>query len=686
VSAERNQVLRIGVDIGGTFTDFCGWRAGREEVVTFKVPSTPPNFQDGFRNGFERMLELIAPEQGEAAFVFHGTTVGTNAVIERTGQSVAFLVTVGYRDLLELQRLGLRNPLNLYEKRVKPLVPRSMVFEIEERLLREGAVRTPIDRDQVAGAVRAAKARGATSYAVALLHSYANPEHENSVAGIIREIAGEDAEISLSSHIWPRPGEYERALVAVLNAFIRKRVGSYIGAIERYLAGRLPGARLFVTRSNGGAMSAAEAVELPVHTLLSGPASGVTAVQHLARLVGEPNILTMDMGGTSTDISLIRDGETLTSAGAEVGDFPVVMPVTGVEAIGAGGGSIIYMDGGVLRVGPRSAGALPGPACFGRGGSEPTLTDAYLLSGYLPDALLGGAMPLDRGAAEAALLPIAEALGTDLPVAAEMCVRVASSNMEAGVLPFVARYGIDPEELTLVVYGGGGGLHGPIFANEIGISRILVPAAPSVFCAYGGLVTEVRHDVTASVHGRQADAALVDRLFADLGAQARDWIARQVPAGLVQAVEYEYWAEMRYPGQSFEVDVALPVEVIRDRDSAAISTAFHDAHEKLYSHCDRTAVPEFVHLRVRVKGRLAMPGAGRAEDQPDARVAPQSRRDVHFAGRKYPGVGIYDRRLLPADAVVVGPCIVEQVDATILVPPGYSAAAVAAGNLLITKA
>ncbi|EPX85220.1 hydantoinase/oxoprolinase family protein [Salipiger mucosus] len=679
-------MLRIGVDIGGTFTDFCGWRQGQSEpVATFKVPSTPPNFEDGFREGFERMLDLLEPEPGQPAYVFHGTTVSTNAIIERTGSRLAAFVTEGYKDMLELQRFGLRNPLNLFETRVKPLVDRPMVFEIAERRMREGALRTPLDPEQVRAQVRAARDAGAEAFVVALLHSYADASHEQAVAGIIREEVGPDADISLSSEIWPRPGEYERALLAVLNAFVKRRMGDYVGAVETYVAGRLPGSHLFVTRSNGGAMSSGDAVEHPVHTLLSGPASGVTAVQYLGNLIGEDNILTMDMGGTSTDISLITDGQTLTTGSAEVGDFPLVMPVTGVEAIGAGGGSIIQMDGGMLRVGPQSAGARPGPACFGRGGTRPTLTDAYLLSGYLPEALLGGEMTLDRAAAEAALAPVARELGCDVPAAAEMAVRVASSNMEAGVLPFVARYGVDPEDLTLIVYGGGGALHGPIFAREIGVKRIVVPGVPSVFCAYGGLVSEVRHDLTTSVQGRSVTADDIAGIFADLRGQASDWLDQQVDASLLEEVDYEYWSEMRYAGQSFEVDVQLSQEAVENRDLAAMQQAFHVAHEKLYSHCDPSSPTEFVHFRVRVKGRMPMPSEPRGMGTGAGEPRPQTRREIRFAGQAYPDTAVYAREDLWEGAHLSGPCVVQQRDATVLVPPGYSLECAAYDNLVISK-
>ncbi|MBP1848107.1 N-methylhydantoinase A [Rhizobium petrolearium] len=677
-------MLRIGVDIGGTFTDFCGWREGGHEIFSLKVPSTPPSFENGFRQGFENLLERLSPKAGEAALVMHGTTVSTNAVIERKGPKIAFFVTKGYRDLLELQRMGVRNPLNIFENRTKPLVERAMVFEVEERLLRGGAVETAIDETAVEILARRATEAGAAGYAVALLHSYTNPLHEKAVERAIRRAVGADAEVSLSSEIWPRIGEYERAIVSVLNAFVRRRMNEYIGAVEDYVADRLPGSQLFVTRSNGGAMAASEARNYPVHTLLSGPASGVTAVQYLGRFLGERNILTMDMGGTSTDISLVRDGEALTSTAAEVGDFPVVMPVTGIEAIGAGGGSIATIDGGVLRIGPQSAGSYPGPACFGRGGGAPTLTDAYLVAGYLPQALLGGDMQLNRDAAEHAMAPIAAALGTDILNAAEMCVAVASSNMVAGVLPYLARQGVDPEELTLLVYGGAGAIQGPLLAAEIGVGRVLVPTTPSVFCALGGLVSELSHDAMETVHGLDIDGAVIARKFAALRKQAAEWLSRQSPPERLVSEAYECWAEMRYVGQSFQVDVRLPNSAVDSEDLSAMHDAFHKEHERIYSHADRTAAVEFVDLRMRVRGAMSVPEPA-SPTMSDGGDPVKGVRPMRFQGQFFPQVSIYDRARLSLNDAVPGPAVIEQPEATIVVPPDFTARVGAYGAIFMSR-
>ncbi|MFZ4212526.1 hydantoinase/oxoprolinase family protein [Pantoea endophytica] len=677
-------MLRIGVDIGGTFTDFCGWRECNEEIVTLKVPSTPPSFENGFMNGFELILDQLKPYDGEEALVMHGTTVSTNAVIERKGPKIAFFVTRGYRDMLELQRVGVRNPLNIFESRTRSLIERELVFEVDERMLSDGSIRTPIDEKSVEAQAREALEAGVEGFAVALLHSYASPEHEQAVARAIRRAAGENVDISLSSEIWPRVGEYERAIVSVLNAFVKKRMNEYLGAVENYVAERLPGSRLFVTRSNGGAMSASEARMFPVHTLLSGPASGVTAVQYLGRTLGVENILTLDMGGTSTDVSLVRNGQALTSTTAEVGEFPVVMPVTGIEAIGAGGGSLISLDDGVLRIGPQSAGSYPGPVCFSRGGQHPTLTDAFLLSGYLPESLLGGEMALSYQAAAQSLTGIAAQLGTDVASAAEMCVAVASSNMVAGVLPYLARQGVDPEDLTLLVYGGAGAIQGPLLAAEIGVNRILVPMNSSVFCALGGLVSDLSEDVMENVYGHNADGDLISTKFDALRDHGSQWLSRQISGEKLTSTSFESWAEMRYAGQSFQVDVQLSETAVKSGDIDAMHAAFHAEHERIYSHSDTSAPVEIVNLRLRVKGSLSVPHPFTLPTH-DGIAALKETRPMRFLNQLISDVNVYDRMRLTTQDQIPGPAVIEQRDATIVVPPEFIAHVGTHGEILMIR-
>jgi N-methylhydantoinase A len=679
-------MIRIGVDVGGTFTDFAAWRDDPDTLTTYKVSSTPPEFIDGFRAGFEEILARLPPRPGESVVVMHGTTVSTNTVIERSGAPLALLVTRGFRDILDIQRFRLVDPIRLDAGRTEPLIPRDMVLEIDERIEPGHLVHTPIDAAQVAAAAADAVARGAQGIVVAFLHSYAHPEHEQAAAAAIAA-AGIEVDVTLSSRILPRLGEYERTIAAILNAYVKARMSGYLREVERYLDERLPGTRLFITRSNGGAMAAAEARGFPIHTLLSGPASGVTAARGLASATPRARFLTMDMGGTSTDLSLILDGRPTVANDAKVGDFPLTLPVTGIEAVGAGGGSIAWLDGAMLRVGPRSAGAWPGPACFGRGGTRPTVTDAYLLCGFIdPDHFLGGRMKLDVAAARAAFGPIAQALAVPVEQAAEACIAVATSNMVAKVLPYLARHGVDQEELTLVLFGGAGALHGPLLAHEIGIARILVPRTPSVFCAFGGLVSDLVQDLVEAVYGTPLDGPEAARRFARLETGARAWLTDQARPGELTGSAVEHWAEMRYVGQFFSLNILLPSDAVTTGDLERLHEAFHAEYERLYSYADRSTEIEFLELRVRIAGTLPTPRAGGGAPAGDGGAArPPGRRAIRMDGGMVAAAPVRARATLGPGERIDGPAIVEQDDTTILIGPGYVAETLPTGDLLMTR-
>ncbi|MCC7016840.1 MAG: hydantoinase/oxoprolinase family protein [Rhodospirillales bacterium] len=678
-------MIRVGIDIGGTFTDFAVWRSDAGgEIETFKVPSTPPSFADGVRAGFERILKKgIAP--GETVVVVHGTTVSTNTVIERSGARLALLTTKGFKDLLTLQRLRLDKPTDMFNRRAESLIPRRLVYEIDERLRPDGSVETPLAAEDAVAAAKAAAEAGAEGAAICFLHSYRNPAHENAARETIeRHLPGFD--VTTSSEIWPQQAEYERAIVGILNAYVRPVMNDYLGELDRFFADRVAGARLFITKSNGGAMAAKAARRYPVHTLLSGPASGVTAAAYLGQHIKDGGILTMDMGGTSTDLSLIRNGQAIVSTQAEVGDFPLMMPVTGIEAIGAGGGSIAQLDGTVLAVGPRSAGARPGPACYGKGGTLPTLTDAYLVCGYLdPARFLGGSMPLDRAKAVAALEPLARAMSLGTAEAADACVSVATSNMVAKVLPYLARQGADPRQLSLLLYGGAGGVHGPLLAREIGVERVIVPRTPSVFCAFGGLVTDLAFDAVQTVHGQAVTRAELDGIFRTLETAGRDWLAAQIAANDIASIKVERALDMRYRGQSFQVSVALSAATFERPGLDGIEAAFHAEHERLYSHAEPGAPIQYVEVRVRVVGSMAtppfaaMPPAG--TPVADARAGTRAMR---FDGVAYDRVPVYERQSLGPGHAFGGPAIVEQGDATVLVPPGFAVTVDPFANLVMT--
>ena len=678
-------MIRIGIDIGGTFTDFAAWRQG-EGVRTSKVPSTPPRFADGVREGLDRLIPAMSIAEGEPVVIVHGTTISTNTVIERSGPPLALLTTAGFRDLLNLQRLRLDKPADLFNRRPEPLVPRELVYAIAERLEPDGSVHTPLNADDVAVAARVAWDAGVRALGVCFLHGYRNPAHERAARGIIGEsVPGMD--VHLSSDIWPQQAEYERAVLTLLNAYVKKIMGDYLTEIEAYLAERLPAAHLLISKSNGGVMSVAEARDVPVHTLLSGPAAGVTAAVHLGRFLDMPDLLTMDMGGTSTDLSLIWQGKPTVAAQAEVGDFPLILPVTGIEAIGAGGGSIAFLDGGMLRVGPRSAGATPGPACYDQGGTAATLTDAYVLCGYInPDNFLGGRMRLRRDLAAQAMAPIAEALGTDVPSAAEACVTVATSNMVAALLPYLARIGIDPERVTLVLFGGAGAVHGPLLAHEAAIDRVVVPATPSVFCAFGGLASDLAYDVVRSVHGMKLDRAAADRIFGELEADSEAWLTRQVDPRLAPQIVFERAADARYRGQSYHLRLELPAAAFAADGMAGLETAFHREYERLYTNSDETADVDFIDLRVRARGVLPRPeGQVSALPAETGAGATVSRREIRHGGRTIADVPVLDRPRLAAGFGAEGPAIVEQSDATVFVPPEFRVEVGDMGDLILTR-
>ncbi len=675
-------MIRIGIDIGGTFTDFAIWdgdAAGYTSVAAMKVPSTPPHFADGVKAGLQRLVDQRRIGRDDELLIVHGTTVSTNAVIERSGPPLALLVTSGFPDLLSVGRLRVPKPMNLFSRRAPPLIPRHRVFEIDERLLADGRVDRPLGMACVVRSARQALADGAAAIAVCFLHAWRNPAHELAAGEAIRSALG-DVDVVLSHAVWPQQSEYERASATLLNAYARRAMAGYLTEIDTYLATHFPRARLLVTKSNGGVMAGHEATRMPIHTLLSGPAAGVTASAVLGAMLGERHLLTMDMGGTSTDISMIRDGAAMVSHDGRVGDFPIMMPVTAIEAIGAGGGSIAWLDGRVLKVGPRSAGARPGPACYGRGGTQPTVSDAYLLCGFLSaDAVLAGDLHLRPDLALAAMQPIADALERDPVAAAEAVVSVATANMLANALPFIARIGLAPAELTLMIFGGAGAIHGPLLADEIGIGRVIVPRVSSVFCAFGCLVSDLLYDLVRTVHGDALTPSGIAATYADLRGQGAAWLETQAAS---LAPVFEYAVDMRYAGQSFDITVRLDAAAAETGDAAAFATAFHAEHAQLYGHSRPGAEVEIMSLRLRVRGVLPRPGAEPAAIS--AATPPQRSRPARFGGAWH-DTALFAWDDLPVGWSAPGPVIVEQETATVVVPPGFSAAIGRFGDLILQR-
>ncbi len=677
-------MLRIGIDIGGTFTDFAVWKGGSEgyrEIVVFKVPSTPPNFAEAVQSGLTRLLADGTLFPADDVLIVHGTTVGTNAVIERRGPSLALLVTRGFRNLLDVARLRMDNPIDLHSVHPAPIVPTSMVFEVAERLLANGEVDIAIDAGGVERAAALALAAGAEAIAVCFVHAYRNPVHELRAREIIQaRLPGVD--VVLSHEIWAQEGEYERANATILNLFARGAMTGYVEELLAFLGETLPNARLLVTKSNGGAMSAVEATRYPIHSLLSGPASGVTAALTLGRMLDAPNLLTMDMGGTSTDISLVVQGSGIVSQHGKVGDFPIIMPVSEIEAIGAGGGSIAWMDGAVLKVGPRSAGARPGPACYGAGGMQPTLSDAYLLCGYLDENTpLAGEIFLRRDLAASAMQPIADALHCDVVQAAESCVVVATSNMLAKSLPFIARIGASPAELTLMIFGGAGAIHGPLLAAEIGIGKVIVPKHSSVFCAFGGLVTDLLYDTIYSARGEKLSTPLLQRAFSAMRVSAAAWLRQQAPT---ISPSFEYSANLRYAGQSFDVPTVITEQMVESGDLQAIGRSFYVEHLRLFKHAHENREIDAVGFQLRVRGSLPRLDTAPTVGASAGGAAIGVPRRIYIDGCWHDAT-CYRQASLPDQWSAAGPAVIEQTTATSIVPPNFTVSISPFGDLIMER-
>ncbi len=674
----------LGIDIGGTFTDFSLFDTASGALIGLKVPSTPDDYSRGVQEGLGQLADEHGIDLAGIATVVHGTTIAVNTVIQRTGARLGLLVTEGFRDVLEIQRLRLPNPYDLEARRPVPLIPRARVAEIRERLLADGTVDIPLDEGQVAEAVRRLRTGGIEGLVVSFLHAYRNPDHE-ARAKAVAAAEAPDLPVSTSSEVWPQAREYERTALAVMDAYVQPAVRRYLDGFERVLRARGVAAAPYVTQSNGGIMPVAAARRRTVATLLSGPASGVVGAAYVAAQAGLRDLITLDVGGTSADIAVVEGGRPRTSTSEHIGDLPVIMPVVGVSSIGAGGGSVAWVDEvGVPKVGPRSTGSRPGPACYGLGGTEPTLTDAFLISGFLdPERFLGGRMRLDRGLAEAAIGRFADGAGTGIREAAESVVRVAVSTMYAEFTKILSRNAVDPREFALVAFGGAGPLVGCLLARELGIPLVFVPRAPGTLCALGAITTDLLRDAVRTVHV-PAEAAAVAALagpYAELEAELGGWLRRY---GLApEATTLRHAADMRYVGQSYEIEVEVDPAWLAPGGLAALLAAFHRAHERMYGHADERAPAEIVTLRVQLRG--VMPKV-RLPEVPPGTGAPTARttRQIWLDGVAAPA-RVYDRAALGQGDRLAGPAVVEQVDTTVLLPEGFSGTVDRFGNILIRR-
>jgi len=673
--------VRVGVDIGGTFTDIVSLRDG--EVHVTKTPSTPSDPEKGVVNGLEKSAKNAGFAFDDVGFLSHGTTVATNAVLEGTWADTALVTTEGFRDVLEIGRQDRPDIYDFDAEKPAPIVPRDRRFEVPERLDERGRVLQDLDEDAVRDLARTLDDRGVDSVAISLLFAFEDDSHERRVAELLD--AELDASLSLSSDVLPEIREYERTLTTSLNAALKPVMDDYIGNLEGHVRDHDIGAELKILQSNGGLITADAARTRPVNTLLSGPAGGVQGATYVAERAGVEDVITMDMGGTSCDVSLVEGGDPLVSTDVQVGDYTVGVPMIDIHTVGSGGGSIAWVDnGGALRVGPRSAGADPGPISYGRGGTKPTTTDAHLLLGRLdPDRFLSGELDVEVADVERAFeAELGDELDMGAAEAAQGVLDVANANMARALRVVSVERGYDPREFALVAFGGAGPLHACGLAEELDIPKVIVPRTAGVLSALGLLISDVLYDYSVSRVREWSEvtpATIADALD-DLHAEGADRLANE---GVPESDRvYERTADLRYVGQSFEISVPLPDGDLDADALAAVEREFHERHERRYGHADPAEPVELVTLRLRARGLVETPDLSAPRTDGSVEDAIREVRDVTYDGTVH-DTTIYDRTRLPTDATFDGPAVVEGPESTVVVHPGQTVSVDADANLIV---
>jgi N-methylhydantoinase A len=674
---------RVGVDSGGTFTDVCLFDDETGRVEVWKVSSTPDDPSRGIVTGIAEGIERAGASPEAIGYFGHGTTVSTNALIQHRGARTGLITTDGFRDLLEIGRQKRPDLYDLMVDKPMPLVSRDLRLEVPERLRHDGSVETALDEIAFRHAVRRLREAEVKSVAVCFLYGFINTAHEVAAARILREEFPE-AFASISHQVAPEFREFERLSTTVVNAYLGPVMRGYIRRLGDRL--RVLGVRAtpHLTQSNGGVISFEQADRLPVRTVLSGPSTGVVGAREIGRLSGFPDLITFDMGGTSTDVSLLSAGECRLSGEAIVHGYPIKAPMLDIHTVGAGGGSIAFVDNGLLKVGPRSAGADPGPVCYGLGNTEPTVTDANLLLGLLnPRYLLGGRMTVHHDLARDAIGRLAAVLGIDLMATASGILSVVTANMARAIRVVSVQRGYDPRDYTLIAFGGAGPLHATRMARELDIGRVLVPRNPGILCAMGLLLTDLRADFAITRLRTLAPDALPDTVaaFQVLGGRAERWFDEEGIGPENRRIART--VDMRYAGQNYEFSVPLPDGTIDESTLVTLAEGFASVHLRLYGFVADDEPVQLVTLRVEATGIV-----------PKARFTPRrlagsnavralvEHRPVWLQAAFVP-CPVYDRERLEAGNKFYGPAIVEQMDATTFVPEGTTAQVDAWLNLIL---
>jgi N-methylhydantoinase A len=667
---------RIGVDSGGTFTDICLFDETTGHVAVWKVSSTPADPSLAVAAGVAEGLARIAASADNVSYFGHGTTVATNALIQHRGARIGLITTAGFRDLLEIGRQKRPELYDLQADKPPVLVERRLRFDVPERLRHDGSVETPLDEDAVRAAVRALREADVAGVAICFLYSFLDSRHEMAARRIVAE-EFPDAFVCASHEVAPEFREFERLSTTVVNAYLGPVMAFYIRGVADRLASLGIAPKPHLTQSNGGVIGFDTAARLPVRTILSGPSTGVVGARVTAALSGFDNIITFDMGGTSTDVALIRGGEAVLAREAVVHGYPIKAPMLDIHTVGAGGGSIAFIDsGGLLKVGPRSAGADPGPACYGRGNVEPTVTDANIILQTLnPAELLGGRMTVRQDLARAAIDRLAAVLGMSATEAAQGIISVVTANMARAIRVISVQRGHDPRDYALIAFGGAGPLHAARLAAELDIRRVLVPRNPGILCAMGLLLADLRTDFAATRLLPLSTDVIgeIEEIVAGLRRRCELWFGEEGIAPEPRRVALT--VDMRYAGQNYELSVPLPDRAIDRAAIDALAAGFTAAHRQLYGFTADEDPIQLVTFRAEATGIVPKaelrphPEAG-----PDARAALRGRRDVWL--REVGGFAacpLYDRDLLEAGNRIEGPAIIEQMDATTFLPPGAAA-------------
>ncbi|MFS0655362.1 hydantoinase/oxoprolinase family protein [Bacillus sp. 179-C3.3 HS] len=680
-----NDFYRLGIDIGGTFTDLSLIHEATGELIELKTPTVTDDPAQGIINGLN-LLEKMNIDLSKIHYLVHGMTIGLNTLLQRKGANLALFVTEGFQDILSLQRLRLPVPYDFHSRLPEPLIPRQHVYPISERLLHDGTIKKTLQLQQLDEAVQQVISEKLAGIVISFLHSYRNPVHELQAKAYIRDHYPH-LDVLTSSELWPQMREYERTVMAVINLYIQPKVKHYLQTLKSRLKDESVPISPYITQSNGGLMDAESASISPVKTLFSGPAAGVIGATRIAASANESNVITFDVGGTSADISIIQHRQPTMTQSNQISGFPLILPSVAMYSIGAGGGSVAWVDrGGLLKAGPESVGSHPGPASYGKE-KKAALTDAFLICGYLNQArFAGGHLQLQLSAAKMAFQPIADHLNQTVEQAADQLIQVAVANMYTELSNVMEQHGIDPRDFSLLAFGGAGPVVANFLAREIHAKNVIVPPSPGTLCALGALTADFMHDAVLSkkicLQDEQIEQLKQD--YEKLVHEATDWFNQQQIQHM-KKTSILLLADARYQGQAFEIELPISPEWLKqEQDVQYLIEAFHELHKRQYGHSDVQAKIELTHLRVRVIGKsppLPFSTVHKRNDQP---LKPIAHRRIFIEEKAYEA-SIFNRSTLPVGTIVKGPAIVEQDDTTILILPDWVGEVDASGNLVILE-